>query len=129
MNLSTKWCIEKNCQENSQLCNEWHAIKDALMLFDELKLTGAAIVIDGKVEAFTIGEILNNTTAVIHIEKASPLIPGIYAAINQMFCEHELQNTHFVNREQDLGDDGLRKAKLSYHPVKLVEKFKISFIK
>jgi len=124
--MATRWCKEKHCKKDQHMCYEWIAIHDALTFFDELKLQGAAIYVNGKLEAFTIGELLNHNTAVVHIEKANSKIHGIYAAINQMFCEQELNNTTFINREQDLGDSGLRKAKLSYHPLKLIEKSRIS---
>jgi hypothetical protein len=77
------------------------------------------------VEAFTCGELLNAATAVIHLEKANPEIGGLYAAINQQFCQQAWAGVDFINREQDLGEPGLRKAKLSYHPQRLVEKFRV----
>ena len=80
---------------------------------------------DGKVEAFSFGEMLNPDTAVIHIEKANPRINGLYAVINQNFCAEAWAGVKFVNREQDLGLDGLRQAKESYHPHHMVEKFTI----
>jgi hypothetical protein len=78
-----------------------------------------------KVEAFALGELLNDQTAVVHVEKANPEIPGLYPMINQQFCEKTWQDVPLINREQDLGDPGLRKAKLSYYPDHLVEKFRI----
>jgi hypothetical protein len=63
--------------------------------------------------------------ATVHIEKADPEIPGLYAVINQQFCENCWSDVPFVNREQDLGEPGLRKAKLSYYPDHLEEKFQV----
>jgi len=63
----------------------------------------------------------------VHIEKANPDIPGLYAVINRLFCEKYWSAIPFINREQDLGEDGLRKAKLSYHPHRLVEKFRVEW--
>ena len=63
--------------------------------------------------------------ATVHIEKADPEIPGLYAVINQQFCENSWPDVPFVNREQDLGEPGLRKAKLSYYPDHLEEKFEV----
>ncbi|NLE00887.1 MAG: DUF2156 domain-containing protein [Fibrobacter sp.] len=125
IDLATRWCKEEHCDHDPLLCDEWLAINEILVMFDRLRIRGGAILIDNKLEAFTAGELLNQNTAVIHIEKANPHIHGLYTAINQMFCEREFSSTEFVNREQDLGDEGLRKAKLSYHPVKLVEKYTI----
>ena len=76
-------------------------------------------------EAFTIGENINENMAVIHIEKANPEIRGLYPYINQQFLVHEFKDVEFVNREEDLGIEGLRKAKLSYHPCKFVEKYTV----
>ena len=90
---------------------------------DRLKIAG--IYIDGKLEAFTMGELLNKNMALIHIEKANPEIRGLYPYINQQFLVHEFPDVEFVNREEDMGIEGLRKAKLSYHPCKFVEKYTV----
>ena len=90
---------------------------------DKLKIAG--IFIDGNLEAFTMGEYLNPNMALIHIEKANPSIRGLYPYINQQFLVNEFSDVEFVNREEDLGIEGLRKAKLSYHPVKFVEKYTV----
>lgn len=93
------------------------------VLKDKLKIAG--IFIDGKLEAFTMGEYINPNMALIHIEKANPVIRGLYPFINQQFLVHEFSDAEFVNREEDLGIEGLRKAKLSYHPVRFVEKYTV----
>ena len=80
------------------------------------------------IEAVTFGERLNSDTAVIHVEKADPTIRGIYAAINQSFVENEWSDMTYINREEDMGIDGLRRAKESYRPVKLIEKFNAEII-
>ncbi len=91
----------------------------------QLGFQGGAILIEDKVEAFSLGEQLNGNTAVIHFEKANPSITGLYAAISQYFCAEEWSNFKYVNREQDLGLEGLRKAKESYYPDHLVDKFNL----
>lgn len=93
------------------------------VLKDKLKIAG--IFIDGKLEAFTMGEYINPNMALIHIEKANPSIRGLYPFINQQFLIHEFSDAEFINREEDLGIEGLRKAKLSYHPVRFVEKYTV----
>jgi len=93
-----------------------------LRLMNELKLTGGLLRIDGEVIAFTIGEPINEEMFVVHIEKAFKDIQGAYTMINQQFVEHELQSYQYVDREEDTGAEGLRKAKLSYRPVFLIEK-------
>ena len=92
-------------------------------LRENLKIAG--IYVDGKLEAFTMGELINPNMALIHIEKANPNIRGLYPYINQQFILNEFEDVEFVNREEDLGIPGLRKAKLSYHPVKFVEKYTV----
>jgi hypothetical protein len=120
-----RWCEWRRCDEDMNLGDEWTAIRQGLADYQALKVEGAAILIGEKVEAFTFGELLNAQTAVVHIEKANPEIPGLYAMINRQFCRKYWSGVPFINREQDLGEEGLRKAKLSYHPVRLVEKYRI----
>lgn len=117
------WCRMRQCEEDPGLSLEDEAIREVLNRFGELGVTGGAVLIEGRVEAFALGELLNPRTAVIHIEKANPEIPGLYAAINQLFCYHAWQDVPYVNREQDLGIKGLRQAKRAYHPHHMVEKF------
>ena len=96
---------------------------NSLRLFEELGLTGGVLRVDGEIVAFTIGEAVNDDTFVVHIEKAYSEVEGSYTMINQQFVEHELLGKYrYVNREDDVGLEGLRKAKLSYKPVFLVEK-------
>jgi len=86
---------------------------------------GGVILIDGKVEAFTLGEPLNSDTVVIHIEKANPAFEGLYSVINQAFLESHWSGFTYVNREQDLGQEGLRKSKESYFPHRMINKYTI----
>lgn len=123
--LCARWCQVKRCDQDLSLMGEWEAITAALADFQALQLQGGVILIDDRVEAFTCGELLNEATAVIHLEKANPEVRGFYAVINQQFCRQAWAGVPLVNREQDLGEAGLRTAKLSYHPHHLVEKFRI----
>jgi len=126
LELQEDWCELRSCVENSSLFHEDRAIYEALTNYRILAFKGGAILIDSKVEAFALGEMLNHDTVVIHVEKANPDIPGLYTAINQQFCQSTWSHAKYVNREQDLGVEGLRKAKLSYYPDHLVEKFTIA---
>ncbi|HBE45615.1 MAG TPA: hypothetical protein DDW17_09310 [Deltaproteobacteria bacterium] len=126
--LQEKWCEMKRCKDDLNLMGEWEAVREILTNYHILNLTGGVIMIEGRVEAFTIGELLNENTAVVHIEKANPEIPGLYPMINQQFCEKSLHNVTYVNREQDLGIDGLREAKLSYYPDHFEEKYQIRMV-
>lgn len=121
-----EWCRQKECNgkfTDGLIC-EKKAIREALDYFEELDYIGAVIRIDGKIKAFTMGEKICDNTIVIHVEKADGEINGLYGAINQEFLLHAWPDIEFVNREEDTGDEGLRKAKLSYHPVQLVKKYK-----
>ena len=95
--------------------------------FDYLGLKGGVIRIDGQVVAFSIGEKINSDTFCVHIEKAMPDIQGAFVAINNEFAKREASDCKYINREEDLGIEGLRKAKRSYHPCYLLEKHKIIF--
>lgn len=99
------------------------ALHEALDYYEEFGLVGGLLRKEGKVVAFTIGEPLNDETMVVHFEKAYPNLQGAYPMINQQFILHECKNYKYVNREEDVGDAGLRKAKLSYYPEILLKKY------
>ena len=123
LSLQETWCEFKDCYEDDNLFHEDRAVCDALTHYQTLGFSGGAILIEGQVQAFSFGEMLNTDTAVIHIEKANPEIDGLYTVINQRFCAAAWTNARFVNREQDLGLEGLRKAKQSYYPHHMVNKW------
>ena len=126
LQLETEWCDLRHCEASPGLLNESVAIKEAFTHFEELGVKGGAILINGKVEAFTMGDSLNSETVVIHIEKANPAYEGLYPTINQAFLENQWLGYTYVNREQDLGEEGLRKAKESYFPHHLVNKYVVT---
>lgn len=117
----TKW-LNENPKINDGLRNEYIGLKAALQNFDKLDMKGAIIRIDGSIAAFSLGEQINDNSVVIHIEKGNIFYSGIYQAINQQFLANNWSNLEFVNREEDLGIEGLRKAKMTYHPHRFVEK-------
>ena len=122
-------CIEveiewmKGREDNKSLQDEKVAIMEALNNFHELGLKGGALRIDGRIQAFSIGDLLNPEMAVIHFEKANTEYHGSYAMINQQFAANCWKDVPYINREEDMGIPGLRKAKRSYHPVKMVIKY------
>lgn len=120
--MALKWREENDCENDDEKRGEMCVALNSLRLFEELHLTGGVLRIDGKVVAFTIGEPICEDTYVVHIEKAYADVQGAYTMINQQFVEHECMNYKYVNREDDTGAEGLRKAKLSYRPVLMVEK-------
>lgn len=129
--MSRIW-MSRQDNESEGLDDEFNATRRYLKYFSELDVEGALIRVDGQVVAFTIGEILNSDTYVIHLEKAFKEVRGAYPMINQQFATW-VMNTYphikYMNREEDTGDEGLRKAKLSYHPCKLNEKFHAILVK
>lgn len=120
--MALTWRNQNGCEEDEEKNAEMCVTLNSLRLFEELELKGGVLRIDGKVIAFTIGEPVCEDTFVVHIEKAFADIQGAYPMINQQFALHECQNYQYINREEDTGAEGLRKAKLSYRPVFLVEK-------
>ncbi|MDD3815772.1 MAG: phosphatidylglycerol lysyltransferase domain-containing protein [Desulfocapsaceae bacterium] len=123
--MQDRWCAARDCKTEPGLCGEYLAIVETLHHYSEFALTGGAIRIDGTIEAFTVGEALNPSTAVCHFEKAMPQFQGLSQLINQWFARENLGGFSYVNREQDLGIPGLRRAKESYYPDHLVEKVRI----
>jgi hypothetical protein len=126
LRLENEWCDLRHCEVIQGLANESVAIKEAFTHFEQLGVKGGAILINGKLEAFTLGEPLNPETVVIHVEKANPAYEGLYPLINQVFLENEWSGYKYVNREQDLGEEGLRKAKESYFAHHMVNKYLIT---
>lgn len=123
--FADRWCNEKECEKDTGLASEECAVSRMLAFFHVLGLKGGVIRINGEIVALTLAEALNPNTLVIHVEKAMSGVAGLYQAINWEFLRRDGGGYKYVNREQDLGVDGLRQAKLSYHPVKLVKKYDI----
>lgn len=107
---------------------EADATRMALEQAEALGLEGVVIITDGTVAAFALGERLNRDTAVCHFEKAEPFKEGLYQLINREFARELFQECQYLNREQDLGDMGLRSAKLSYHPLELIKKYLVTML-
>ncbi|MBR6696642.1 MAG: DUF2156 domain-containing protein [Lachnospiraceae bacterium] len=101
------------------------AIDRAFDHYEELGLVGGLIRVNGAVKAFTFGEALNDEVFVTHVEKADATIRGLYPMINHEFAVNELSSYQYVNREEDMGIEGLRKAKQSYGPVLMWEKYEV----
>lgn len=127
--FNSQWERHNSGKNPDELSSENHAIQTALDNYEQLEFVGGLLRVDGKIEAYTLGEPLNDEMFCTHIEKANADLRGAYAMINQQFAEHELRAYRFVNREEDTGSDGLRQAKLTYHPAFLVESFFARYIK
>lgn len=124
--LAAEQWYEETEEKDCKLFYELLAIKSIVHNMSFLNLKGVAVYVDGIVAAFSIGESLNEKLAVIHIEKGDKNINGIYSFIAKTFVDTCFKNVEIVNREQDLGIEGLRKSKMSYYPLKLEKKFILS---
>jgi len=105
---------------------EERAMRDVFVNLDTVGYLSGVIRIGGKIEAISIGGRLGKKTVVVHVEKANTEYRGLYQAINNEFCKAMASNVKRINREEDMGLPGLRKAKLSYNPVRFIEKYTVS---
>jgi len=105
---------------------EERAMRDVFVNLDTVGYLSGIIRIGGRIEAISIGGKLGTKTVTVHVEKANTDYRGLYQAINNEFCRHMAKNVKRINREEDMGLPGLRKAKLSYKPVKFVEKYTVT---
>ena len=106
---------------------EQYAIHTFLMNFGFLGLKGGILRVDGEIVGISIGEQLNSDTFVVHIEKARGDINGAYPMLCQQFAKMFAFGSRYINREEDMGIEGLRKSKLSYHPEFLLDKYRACF--
>lgn len=120
--LQESW-IEAKGGMNDDFSDELFVTKEALKNIDALGIKCGLLIVDGKMEAFSIGEQHGDNMAVIHIEKANPHLQGAFPLINREFVRNEWMDVEYVNREEDMGIEGMRRAKMSYNPVFLVEKY------
>lgn len=119
-----KWRQQKGEDVEEHLDYEVRGIHDILKNCSDLYVRMGGVYIDEKLEAFTIGSYNPvEDMAVIHIEKANPEVNGLYQYINQQFLLEEFPEAAWVNREDDLGLEGLRKAKMSYMPADFARKY------
>ena len=122
VSLQEKW-IQNKGENLEDYAVERVVIEQALGNIDRLNLRCGLLLVDGRLEAFSIGEKFVDDMVIIHIEKANPNMRGTFALINREFARNEWCGTRYINREEDLGIAGLRKAKLSYYPDHMIEKY------
>lgn len=128
LDMQAEWTKWREVEDSPSLLAENTAIARVLELWDSLPgLVGGAIHVNGSVVAYTVGEEICPGTMIVHFEKGMPSYKGIYQAINNCFAKEvaETGKITYLNREQDLDDEGLRKAKESYHPVEYVKKHRV----
>lgn len=121
--MNHMWKKKRTAKWDEMMQYEYDVVKEGLKYFKELELVGGLLRKKGKVVAFAIGEPLTDDTFVVHFEKAFSDVQGAYAMINQQFALNECKGYKYINREEDEGDEGLRQAKLSYHPEMLIDKY------
>lgn len=121
--MTYTWMRMRSEKWNEEMEDEIMVLHEAFDHRKELGLVGGVLRKAGEIVAFCMGEPLNDTTFVVHFEKAYPMMQGAYPMINQQFVQHECGEYEYVNREEDTGDPGLRKAKLSYYPEILLTKY------
>ena len=127
MAMQTDWCTWRDCESSDILSAENRAIFRILKNWKQLAgLFGGALMVGGSMVAYTVAEALTRDMLLIHFEKGDTEYKGIYQAINQIFLANSAADYTFVNREQDLNDEGLRKAKLSYHPEDYLRKYSVT---
>lgn len=122
--VADAWYYEHLQDEDASQLAEYKAIKEALENFEELGLIGGIIYVNDSPCAMTIASKINENTVDVHFEKAvgEYALNGGYAAINKLFSE-KLGGVTWLNREEDIGNEGLRKAKLSYRPKIMLKKY------
>ncbi len=124
MALSNEWCRHHGGCADAALQAEQEAMQFAFGHFEELGLQGGVLYVEEQLVAFSYGSIVGGTTFVVHAEKADTRYEGVFATINHALIEQLDPAIRWINREEDLGIEGLRKAKLSYCPALLLQKWK-----
>lgn len=118
--LEAEWRAARAGQEDSApMLHEQQAILEAFAHYKELQLHGGVLYVENRLAAFTYGSAINYDTFDCHVEKADTRYEGIFAAINKLFADHLPAQYTYINREEDMGLEGLRRSKLSYHPALL----------
>ncbi len=123
LEMNRLWCEENGCSDDPSKQQEVCAVARAFRHYDQLGLVGGLLRLDGRVVAYTLGEPLNSDTFIVHFEKAFSEVRGAYPMINNQFVMHCAADFRYVNREEDMGIEGLRRAKLSYQPEILLAKY------
>ena len=123
--LQNSWTHDENEFMTKMLAAEGEGILRVLDHWTELGMIGGAIELDGRLIAYTLAEPVTDDLIMIHYEKGLPEYHGVYQIINKDFCENDARSFKIANREEDMGDEGLRQAKLAYGPCGFVEKYTV----
>ncbi|MCH5267283.1 MAG: DUF2156 domain-containing protein [Lachnospiraceae bacterium] len=123
MEMNRLWKRKRSDKWDDGMEEEFQVVNHALQNFEALGMVGGVLWLGDQIVAFTMGEPLGGDTFAVHFEKAFPEVQGAYPMINQQFVEHECQSYRYINREDDAGSEGLRRAKMSYGPDILLKKY------
>ncbi|MDD4955053.1 MAG: phosphatidylglycerol lysyltransferase domain-containing protein [Candidatus Omnitrophica bacterium] len=126
LDFEERWCVARNCDKVEGLKKEKQAIREMIGNFGYFNLIGAVIKIKKNICAIAVAEKLNSATLVMHILKANPDMRGLYQVMLNDFLLNEAQAFEYINLEQDLGVPGLRQAKSTYNPFKIIKKYTLS---
>ena len=126
LSLVENWCKSKEIDPLDLYKSDYCMIKLLFEAYDKVDVKGGVLRVNEKVCAFALGSKGNQNSAFIHFEKADAAMEGSYAVINQLVLQNEFPDVEIVNREEDLGIPGLRKAKQSYFPIRMLRKYKIN---
>ena len=121
--MNERWLILNEYKDEEAISAEHNALNLALAHFDELGLYGGLIRAGREVVAFSFGEKLKENMFCTHFEKAYSSVQGAYPIINREMAIRLCDDYEFINREEDTGSEGLRRAKRSYHPEIWLEKY------
>lgn len=122
LEMAQKWREQNQCDEDKDKSVEFCVTLRALKMREKLGLSGGLIRTREGIVAFSLGAPLADDTFDVHVEKAFADVQGAYPIINREFVLHAAKGYKYVNREEDMGEEGLRKAKMSYNPAILLEK-------
>lgn len=118
--LEEAWLAQTDQTDGQQ--EEYRMIRRLADAYEALELSGGALRVGGRIVAFTLGSPINETTYGVHVEKALTEYEGAFAMINREFARRIPEHYTYINREEDLGIEGLRKSKLSYKPELILPK-------
>lgn len=122
LDFALAWCDERQ-EKDATIVHEKLALQKCFANFEELNLRGGLLRFDGKVQAMSVGDKFNQNTADLHFEKAKSGVRGLYVAMCNFFARNAWQDVVYLNREEDMGLEGLRKAKENLHPVMMIKKY------
>lgn len=122
MLVQDQWCADNDCEGDPGIRDETCAVRRVLHAFFDLPVRGVVLYVDDEPAAYTVGSAISEDTFDVHIEKAITKYDGVYSMICMQMAKICAADYKYMNREEDLGDEGLRKSKLSYRPVEILSK-------